>query len=139
MHCCKSSTSSGLSYLDLHDSTAESYSSLQSEMQPAASPKAKRGRKKAEAATAASPAVSSALAASPVVSPNAKRARKKAEAAASPVASASPAKFDLSNLFKPKTSTGASPAAGKPAPAKGASSSNLARTGRRPWSCMGQH
>jgi hypothetical protein len=85
---------------------------------PASSPKAKRGRKKAEASTAASPAASPA--ASTEASPKAKRGRKKAEAgtAASPAASPSPAKFSLGDLFKPKSSAAASPAAVSSAPAK---------------------
>jgi hypothetical protein len=73
-------------------SAAQTATSPATSASPAASPKAKRVRKKAEAATAASPA-----------------------------ASASPAKFNLGDLFKPKTSAAAaSPAAATPAPARGA-------------------
>ena len=66
--------------------------------------------------TAASPAVS------PAASPRQRRARKKAAAtaatspAAVPAASPSPSPFKLGDLFKPKTSTSAPPAA---APATG--------------------
>jgi len=63
-------------------------------------------------------------AASPAASPTGKRGRKKAEAAtaASPAASPSSAKFNLGDLFKPKTSAAAaSPAPASPAPARGAS------------------
>jgi len=63
-------------------------------------------------------------AASPATSPKAKRGSKKAAAAAaaSPAASASPAKFNLGDLFKPKTSgAAASPAAANPPPARAAS------------------
>jgi hypothetical protein len=80
---------------------------------PAGAPKAKRGRKKAEAGTAASPAES------PAATPKAKGGRKKTETAAS--ASPSPAKFSLGDLFKPKNSAAASPAAVSSGPAKNAS------------------
>jgi hypothetical protein len=76
---------------------------------PAASP-AKRGRKKAEAGTAASPV------ASPAAAPKPKGGRKKAEATTSP--SPSPGKFSLGDLFKPKSSAAASPAAATGAAAK---------------------
>jgi hypothetical protein len=71
---------------------------------------------------------------SPEQEPTKHRAHKKAEtkagaaAAASPAASASPAKFGLGDLFKPKSSTAAaSPAAAPPAPAKGASTQAAAK------------
>ena len=106
-------------------STAESPSAAAS---PAASPKAKRTRKKAEATTAASPAES------PAASPKGKRAARAkagaAAAAASPAASASPGKFSLGDMFKPKNSTAAaSPAAAAPASAatKGASTQAAAK------------
>jgi hypothetical protein len=84
---------------------------------PAASPAAKRGRKKAETATTA---VSPSPAVSPAVSPKGKRARTQAgsTAAASPVASPSP-QFKLGDLFRPRGSAAASPAA-TAAPARGA-------------------
>jgi hypothetical protein len=88
----------------------------------APSPAKHRAHKKAE--TAASPAETAASpAASPATSPKAKRGRKKAEAAAaaSPATSPSPAKFNLGDLFKPKSSAAASPAAATRAPAKNAS------------------
>jgi hypothetical protein len=83
---------------------------------PAQSPSAaKRAHKKAQATSSAQ------TSASPAASPKAKRTRKKAEAAATPAPSASP-KFNLSDLFKPKTSAAAaSPAAANPAPARAAS------------------
>jgi hypothetical protein len=92
---------------------------------PATSPKAKRGPKKAEAGTAASPA------ASPAATPKAKGTRKKAEAAPAespppphppkvPIATPTPGKFSLGDLFKPKSSAAASPAAVSRAPAKSA-------------------
>jgi len=83
---------------------------------PAASPTAKHRGKKAEATTAAA-----SPAASPATSPKARRARTKTQAAASPAPSASPGKFNLGDLFKPKTSAAAAtPAAARPAPARGA-------------------
>src|SRR6266852_3964806 len=91
---------------------------------PLASPSpAKHGaHKKAEATAspaeeAASPLTAESPAASP--SPAEKRSRKKAqtEVAASPAPSPSPGKFRLGNLFKPKTSASAAPAAASPAPA----------------------
>jgi hypothetical protein len=81
---------------------------------PAASPKAKRGRKKAEAGAAASPAAAPVT--SPAAAPKAKGSRKKAETGTS--ASPSPAKFSLGDMFKPKSSAAASPAAVSSAPAK---------------------
>jgi hypothetical protein len=82
-----------------------------------------RTHKKAEAtASPAETAASPATAESPAASPKAKRTRKKANTeaavnpATSPTASASPGKFKLGNLFKPKSSVSASPAA---APATG--------------------
>jgi hypothetical protein len=85
---------------------------------PSGAPKAKRGGKKAEAGTAASPA------ASPSATPKARRSRKTAEAATSP--SPSPGKFSLGDLFKPKSSTAATPAAVSNAPAKNASAAAAA-------------
>lgn len=99
-------------------SEAETAASPSEAASPAASPKAKRAHKQAEAATAANPA------ASPAASPKGKHAHAKAGAVAvaSPSASASPAKFNLGDMFKPKTSTAAaSPAAAAPASAKGTS------------------
>src|SRR5215468_5238773 len=58
---------------------------------PAGAAKTKRGRKKAEATTAASPATS------PAATPKARGSRKKAEAAMSP--SPSPGKFSLGDMF----------------------------------------
>jgi hypothetical protein len=85
---------------------------------PAASPSPgkHRAHKKVEATTAASPAATAPAASA---SPAEKRGHKKAkvEVAASPAPSASPGKFNLGNLFKPKTSASASPAAASPAPA----------------------
>jgi len=88
---------------------------------PAESPspaKKHRQHKRAEAtASPAETAASPATAELPAASPKAKRTRKKAntEAEASPAtsatASASPGKFNLGNLFKPKSSITASPAA----------------------------
>jgi len=87
---------------------------------PAASPSQAKHRthKKAEAtASPAQQAASPSTAESPTASPKEKRARKKAktETAVSPVsspaASASPGKFTLGDLFKPKSSVSASPSA----------------------------
>ena len=115
-------------------SPAEEAASLSPAESPASpSPGKRRAHKKAETTTAASPAAAeSTAAASP--SPAEKRSRKKSrtevatspspttEVAASPAPSASPSKFTLRNLFKPKTSASASPAASpaaaSPAPAK---------------------
>ena len=85
---------------------------------PAQSPTPAKHRASTKAQATASPA------ASPATSPKAKRGSKKAAAAAaaSPAASASPAKFNLGDLFKPRTSgAAASPAAANPAPARAAS------------------
>jgi hypothetical protein len=49
-----------------------------------------------------------------------KRARPTPVPATHPTASPSPGKFSFSNLFKPKSSTGSSPAAESPAPGQGA-------------------
>ncbi len=87
---------------------------------PAASPSQAKHRthKKAEAtASPAQQAASPSTAESPTASPKEKRARKKAKTetaaspAASPAASASPGKFTLGDLFKPKSSVSASPSA----------------------------
>ena len=102
-------------------SPAEKAASSSTAESPAASPSPgkRRSRKKAEATPAASPGAESTATAS--ASPAEKRSRKKARtaarAAASPAASASPAKFTLGDLFKPKTSASASPEAANPAPA----------------------
>ncbi|HEY7000789.1 MAG TPA: hypothetical protein VH330_03525 [Candidatus Udaeobacter sp.] len=85
---------------------------------PAGAAKAKRGRKKAEATTAASPATS------PAATPKARGSRKKAEAAMSP--SPSPGKFSLGDMFKPKSSAAASPVAATGAAAKGRSTAAAA-------------
>src|SRR5213596_3519552 len=88
------------------------------------SPAKQRAHKKAQTTSSAE------TSASPAASPKAKRVSKKKEAAtaASPAASASPAKFNLGDLFKPKTSAAAaSPAAASPAPA-GAASTKAAMT-----------
>jgi hypothetical protein len=94
---------------------------------PAESPSAEkthRTHKKSEAAAspAQSPTTTSA-AESPAASPKAKRTRNaKTGATAAPAesaaASASPAKFNLGDLFKPKTSASASSPAANAAPAK---------------------
>jgi hypothetical protein len=89
------------------------------------SPAKRRAHKKAETTAAASPAAEESTAAASA-SPAEKRSRKKAktEVAAGPTASpapapsASPSKFSLGNLFKPKTSASAGAAAASPAPAK---------------------
>jgi hypothetical protein len=61
---------------------------------------------------------------SPSQTPAKHRAMKKAKAtpvpATHPTPSSSPGKFNLGDLFKPKTSAAASPAAASPAPAHGA-------------------
>jgi len=93
---------------------------------PAESPSPAKHRAAKKAGAGASPAgvaASPSPAASPAGSPKAKRgAKKEAMAAAHPTPSTSPGKFNLGDLFKPKTSTtAASPAAAGPAPAKGAS------------------
>ena len=89
------------------------------------SPAKQRAHKKAQTTSSAQ------TSASPAASPKAKRVSKKKEAAtaASPAASASPAKFNLGDLFKPKTSAAAaSPAAANPAPARAASAKAAATT-----------
>ena len=104
-------------------STSETTASPAPGESPAGAPKAKRGRKKAEASPAASPATS------PAAAPKAKGGRKKAEAAPAespppghppkaPTATPTPSKFSLGDLFKPKSSAAASPAAVSSAPAK---------------------
>jgi len=85
---------------------------------PAKSPTPAKHRAVTKAQATVSPA------ASPAVSPKAKRAAKKAQATAAghPTPSPSPGKFNLGDLFKPRTSAAAaSPAAPSLAPAKGAS------------------
>jgi len=94
---------------------------------PAESPSAeKKHRPHKKSAAAASPAQSpttASAAESPAASPKAKRTRNAntgaaASPAASAAASASPTKFNLGDLFKPKTSASAAPAAANAAPAK---------------------
>jgi hypothetical protein len=104
-------------------SPAEKAASPSTAESPAASPSPgkRRAHKKAEVTTAASPAASKAAAsASPAEKPSHKKAKTAtaASSATSPAASASPSKFNLGDLFKPKTSASASPAAAKPASAK---------------------
>ena len=98
-------------------STSETTASPAPGESPAGAPKAKRGREKAEAGTAASPAAAPAT--SPAAAPKPKGGRKKAETGTS--ASPSPAKFSLGDLFKPKSSAAASPAAVSGAAAKNTS------------------
>ena len=103
-------------------SPAEKAASPSTAESPAASPSPgkRRAHKKAEATAAASPAATApAASASPAEKRGHKKARTEtaASGAASPAASASPAKFTLGDLFKPKTSASASPAAANPAPA----------------------
>ena len=107
---------------------------------PAGAPSPAKHRAHKKAQTTASPAegtASASPAASPAASPKAKRGRKKAEAAAaaSPAASTSPAKFNLGDMFKPKSSAAASPAAASRAPAKSAG----AETGTNPPASGGGH
>jgi hypothetical protein len=83
---------------------------------PAGAPSPAKHRTHKKAQTTASPAETAASsAASPAAAPKAKGTRKKAETA-SP--SPSPGKFSLGDLFKPKSSAAASPAAATRAPAK---------------------
>jgi hypothetical protein len=103
-------------------STSETTASPAPGESPAGAPKAKRGRKKAEAGTAASPAAAPAT--SPAAAPKAKGSRKKAETGTS--ASPSPAKFSLSDMFKPKSSAAASPASVSGAAAKNTSAAAAA-------------
>jgi hypothetical protein len=88
------------------------------------SPAKHRAAKKARA-TASPAAVGASVspAASPATSPKAKRGTKKeVTASAHPTPSPSPGKFNLGDMFKPRTSAAAaSPAAAGPAPAKNAS------------------
>jgi pyruvate/2-oxoglutarate dehydrogenase complex dihydrolipoamide acyltransferase (E2) component len=104
---------------------------------PAQSPTPAKHRATKKAQTTASPAgvaTSPSSAASPTASPKARRAHTKA--AASPAASPSPAKFNIGDLFKPKTSAAAaSPAAATPAPARGAT----AKTATNPPAPGGGH
>ena len=87
---------------------------------PAESPAKHRVAKKAHATPSPTGVAASV---SPAASPKAKRVTKKeATAAAHVTPSPSPGKFNLGDLFKPKTSgAAASPAAAAPAPAKGTS------------------
>jgi hypothetical protein len=85
---------------------------------PAGAPSPAKHRTQKKAQTTASPAETTASpAGSPAATPKAKGTRKKAETSPSP----SPAKFSLGDLFKPKSSAAASPAAVSRAPAKGTS------------------
>jgi hypothetical protein len=87
---------------------------------PAGAPSPAKHRTQKKAQTTASPAETTASpspAESPAATPKAKGTRKKAETSPSP----SPAKFSLGDLFKPKSSAAASPAAVSRAPAKGTS------------------
>jgi hypothetical protein len=89
---------------------------------PAGAPSPAKHRTQKKAQTTASPAETTASpspAASPAASPKAKGSRKKAGTTTSP--SPSPGKFSLGDLFKPKSSAAASPAAVSRAPAKNAS------------------
>ena len=91
---------------------------------PAESPAKHRAAKKAHATPSPTGVAASASpAASPAASPKAKRgAKKEATAATHVTPSPSPGKFNLGDLFKPKTSAAAaSPAAAAPAPTKGTS------------------
>src|SRR6266566_36193 len=113
------------------ESPAEEAASPSTAESPAASPSPgkRRAQKKAEATAAASPAAEESTAAASA-SPAEKRSRKKSrtevatspspttEVAASPAPSASPGKFTLRNLFKPKTSASAGGSAASSAPAK---------------------
>src|SRR5436309_2999749 len=83
---------------------------------PAQSPTPAKHRAVTKAQATVSPA------ASPAVSPKAKRAAKKphATAAGHPTPSSSPGKFNLGDLFKPRTSAAANPAAASPAAPHGA-------------------
>jgi hypothetical protein len=86
---------------------------------PAQSSTPAKHRTAAKPKATTSPAASPA--ASPAVSPKAKRgAKAQATAAAHPTPSPSPGKFNLGDLFKPKTSGSTGAAAATPAPAKGA-------------------
>jgi len=99
-------------------SPAEEAASPSTAESPAASPspEKRRAHKKAETTLAASPSTTEPAASA---SPAEKRGRKKAktEVEASPAPSASPGKFSLGNLFKPKTSASAGATAASPAPA----------------------
>jgi hypothetical protein len=108
-------------------SPAEEAASPATAESPTASPSPgkRRAQKKAEATAAASPAAEESPAAASA-SPAEKRSRKKAEtevaassaASPAPAPSASPSKFTLRDLFKPRTSASAGSVAASPAPAK---------------------
>jgi hypothetical protein len=105
---------------------------------PAQSPAATKHRAARKAKAAASPTTAAAsTAASPAASPATRRGRRKAAAAAaaSPVVSPTPGKFNLGDLFKPKTSTEASPSAATSAPAK----STGGQLANRPAAAGGGH
>ena len=57
----------------------------------------------------------------------AKKAKATPAAATHPTPSASPGKFNLGDMFKPRSSTAASPAAGSPASAQGAAANAAAK------------
>lgn len=91
---------------------------------PAQSPAPAKHRAARKSKAAASPTTAAAsTSASPAASPTTRRGRRKAAAAAaaSPVVSPTPAKSLFGDLFKPKTSTEASPSAATSAPAKSTS------------------
>ena len=105
---------------------------------PAQSPAPAKHRAAKKSKPAASPTTAAAsTAASPAASPKTRRGRRKAEAAAaaSPVVSPTPGKFNLGDLFKPKTSAAASPAAATSAPAK----STNTQLANRPAAAGGGH
>jgi hypothetical protein len=101
-------------------SPAEEAASPSTAESPAASPSPakRRARKKAEATAAASPATTEpAASASPAEKRGGKKAKTEVGASPAPAPSASPGKFSLGNLFKPKTSASPGAAAASPAPA----------------------
>src|SRR5580704_1614687 len=101
-------------------SPAEEAASPSTAESPAASPSPakRRAHKKAEATTAASPATTEpAASASPAEKRGGKKAKTEVGASPAPAPSASPGKFSLGNLFKPKTSASPGAAAASPAPA----------------------
>jgi hypothetical protein len=101
-------------------SPAEEAASPSTAESPAASPSPakRRAHKKAEATTAASPATTEpAASASPAEKRGGKKAKTEVAASPAPAPSASPGKFSLGNLFKPKTSASPGAAAASPAPA----------------------
>ena len=100
---------------------------------PAESPTPVKNRaaKKTQTTGSQAPAAASpASAASPAASPKAKRGAKKAAAtaAASPTVSPSPGKFNLADLFKPKTSGATTSPAATPAAARNANAAAATRS-----------